>query len=62
MAGLPHPIADIAVAMMGRQLVDANATQELAGGGAENAHVKGTSRFAILLAAGKPLQRALPSK
>lgn len=44
----------------GRQLVDAGATQELAGGGAEEAHVKGASRRAILIAGGKPGQRLLP--
>ena len=60
LAGLAHPIADIAVAMMGRQLVDTGATQELAGGGAENAHIKGASRHAILIAGGKPGQRLLP--
>lgn len=60
LAGLAHPITDIAVAMMGRQLVDSGATQELAGGGAENAHIKGASRRTILIAGGKPGQRLLP--
>lgn len=60
LAGLPHPVTDIAVAMMGRQLVDTSPTQELAGSGAENAHIKGASRRAILIAGGKPGQRLLP--
>ena len=60
LAGLAHPITDIAVAMMGRQLVDSGATQKLAGGGAENAHIKGASRRTILIAGGKPGQHLLP--
>ena len=45
---------------MGRQLVDTCATQQLAGGGAEDAHVKGASRRAILIAGRKPSHRLLP--
>ncbi len=61
-AALAYPIADIALAMMGRQLVDTCATLQLAGGGAEDTHVKGATRRTILRAAGKPLQRAHPGK